>query len=145
LDELGVEYIEGYPASEYYINDRLKCIHGLKTGRRGSVAPKVVNDEYVSTITGHTHRIELVYKTTHTRTGARTNLAATLGCLSKIDGSVPSTKSSYDSSGHPIESYEDWQQCVGIVRFEDGDGIFSVTPVFISEGEAIYNGTIYQS
>ncbi|WP_218571937.1 hypothetical protein, partial [Pseudomonas sp. SZ57] len=30
LDDLGVEYVEGYPAGEKWINDNLVCIHGHK-------------------------------------------------------------------------------------------------------------------
>ena len=83
LDEIGVEYIEGYPGGEYYINSHLKCIHGKRTGRRGKVAPTVVDDERISTITGHNHHIEVAYKTIHKKEGLFTPFAAILGCLSR--------------------------------------------------------------
>ena len=71
LDELGVEYVPGYPAGEYYIQDYIKVIHGRRTGARGTVAKRVVDDERVTTITGHTHRFEMVGKSTNTRAGKK--------------------------------------------------------------------------
>lgn len=143
LEELDVEYVEGYPAGEYYINDRLKCIHGKRSGRRGRIAPRIVDDEHVSTITGHTHHIEMAYKTTNARKGPRTNLGITMGCLCRIDGAVPSFNGSTDSFGRPVKTYLDWQQGVGVVYYQDGDGPFSINPVLIHEGSAILNGKLY--
>lgn len=145
LDELGVTYVDGYPTGEYYINERLKCEHGRKVAPRGKIANKIVTDERVSVITGHNHRIESVYKTTSIRDGAKVNLGMTLGCLCRIDGAVPSTKSGMDAYGRVTHCYEDWQQAVGVVEFVEGDGPFSVTPVLIHEGTAVYDGKLYQA
>ena len=145
LEELGIEYVDGYPAGEYYINDRLKCEHGSKVGPRGKIANKIATDERVSVITGHNHRIETVYKTTPVKGGARVNLGMTLGCLCRIDGAVPSQKSGMDAHGRVIKTSLDWQQAIGVVEYEEGDGPFSVTPVLIHEGTAIYNGKLYQA
>lgn len=145
LDDIGVQYLEGYPAAEYYLNDRLRFEHGHKTGPRGKVAAKVVSDERVSTITGHTHRVECVYKTTQTRYGPKVNLAYTMGCLCRIDGAVPSYHSAINSMGRPVEHFEDWQQAVGVVEYVEGDNMFSVDAVLIHEGEALYGGTIYKA
>jgi hypothetical protein len=145
LDELGITYVDGYPAGEYYINDRLRCEHGKKTAPRGKIASKIVDDERVSTITGHNHRVEQVYKTTGVRGEPKINMGITLGCLCRIDGAVPSTKSAIDAHGRMVKTFEDWQQAVGIVEYVEGDGPFAITPVLIYEGSAIYNGKTYQA
>jgi len=145
FDELDIEYIDAYPAGEYWINDRLVCIHGYRVAPAGKTAARVVNDERVSTIFGHIHRIELAYKTMRVRAGSRINLSFSPGCLCRIDGAVPSTKSGSDIMGRPLVSYENWQQGIGIVHYEEGDAPFSVTPVFIHDGYAIVNGKHYKA
>lgn len=143
LDELGVKYVDGYPQGEHYINDRLRVEHGRKTAPRGKIASKIVDDERVSTITGHNHRIETVYKTTGVRGAAKVNMGTTLGCLCRIDGAVPSTKSAINANGKPVLAFEDWQQAVGVVYYEEGDGPFKVDHVLIHDGMAIFNDKIY--
>lgn len=143
LEELNIKYIDGYPAGSYYLNDRLKFIHGDKTGKRGTVANKVVSSEKVSTITGHTHGLEMVYHTVDTQRGPRTRFGATMGCLCRIDGGVPSTKGGQDSFGRPVKRYEDWQQAVGIVTYMDGDNPFALEHAYIHEGFAIFRGKPY--
>lgn len=140
LDELNVEYVGGYPAGIYWINDRLACIHGHKVKSSGSTAALVVDDERVSTVFGHVHRIELSYKTRRVRAGARTSLAASPGCLCRIDGTVPSMKGSYDPLGRPVPTVENWQQGVGIVTYEEGDGPFALELVPIFDGEVTFRG-----
>jgi len=152
LDELGVEYVPGYPAGEYYIQDYIKVIHGRRTGARGTVAKRVVDDERVTTITGHTHRFEMVGKSTNTRAGKKDNYALTLGCLCKTDGTVPSVYSSTDHDGNPILRHEDWQQMIGVLHWDDSGLPFEFHPVFIwdmdSKGgkkQALYNGRTYKA
>jgi hypothetical protein len=140
LDEIGVKYIEGYPGGEYYINDHLKCIHGKRTGKRGTIARSVIEDERVSTITGHNHHIEIAYKTIHKRDSLYTPFAAILGCLCRIDGVVPSVHTTLSSNGKPIRYYEDWQQAVGVVYYYDDDPNMHIEAVKIHEGRALFNG-----
>ncbi len=140
LDELNVEYVGGYPAGIYWINDRLACIHGSKVRSSGSTAALVVDDERVSTIFGHVHRIELAYKTRRVRAGARTSLAASPGTLARIDGAVPSTKGSTDPLGRPVPAVENWQQGVGVVTYEEGDRPFALELVPIFDGEVTFRG-----
>lgn len=147
LDELGVGYIGGYPAGSYWINDRLKCIHGSVVRSSGSTAKAVSDAERVSVIFGHIHRVETQYRTSDVREGGHTRLAHTPGCLCRIDGAVPSVKGSTDLRGRPVEHYEDWQQGLSVVSYEPGDGPFALESVFINtlEGhKACYGGRIYQ-
>jgi hypothetical protein len=131
MDTLGVEYLSGYPANEFWLNDNLRVIHGIKVRSAGSTAQAVVDDERVSSIFGHVHRIELVHRTAHLRHGPATRLAVTPGCLCRTDGAVPSTKSGQDLMGRPLTQAENWQQGMAIVDFEDGDGRFDVELVEI--------------
>ncbi|GAC1611995.1 MAG: hypothetical protein NVS3B26_30480 [Mycobacteriales bacterium] len=121
LDDLGVSYVEGYPAGITWINDRLACVHGERLK-----VSQVVDEERVSVIQGHIHRLARQHKTWRVRDGSRTTLAASPGCLCRIDGSVPSTKGSTDSFGNAIKRPEDWQHGVGVVTYIPGDGPFQL-------------------
>lgn len=148
LDTLDIEYVGGYPANRYWINDRLQVRHGQRVRSAGSTAKLVSDDERVSTIFGHVHRIETHFKTTQVRAGGRTSAAFSIGALCRIDGSVPSTKNGYDLSGKPVENYEDWQQAICIVDYEDGDNAFNVQPTYIdtfNNYRAVYNGRVYEA
>lgn len=140
LEELGVEYVDAYPAGRYWINDRLNCTHGHIVRSNGSTARAVADDERVSQIFGHIHRIEMHYKTVNVRDGGRTNIAISPGCLCRIDGAVPSTKGSTDSFGRAVTQYENWQQGLAIVTYEPGDGPFSVEHVYIDRGFGFLRG-----
>jgi hypothetical protein len=141
LDELGVEYIGGYPNGRTWINDRLACAHApTKLRSNGSSAAASIDDERVSVIVGHTHRIELHHKTRNVRDGARQNFVAALGCLCRTDGAVPSTKSSLDPMGRPVTHYEDWQQAAGVVTYKEGDGAFGLEIVPILKGGTLFRG-----
>lgn len=144
LDELGVKYVDGYPNGEYWINENIKCIHGNKVRSNGSTAQAIVVDERVSTIFGHVHRIELQYKTVNVREGFKTSLAFTPGTLARIDGAVPSTNGGVDEWGNAKTHYENWQQGIGVVNYEDGDGDFHVHGIHIHDGKAMYNGKLYK-
>ena len=142
LDSLGVTYLAGYPANIYWINDNLCCIHGEKVRSNGSTAAAVIDDERVSVLFGHVHRIELIHKTRRVRAGARTNFAASLGCLCRLDGTVPSTKSGVDVFGKPLERFENWQNALGVVTYEEGDGRFGLEIVPIHDGTAWFRGEL---
>jgi predicted phosphodiesterase len=135
LDELAVRYVGGYPAGSYWLNERIKCIHGSTVRSNGSTAKAVVDEERVSVIFGHIHRIETHYKTSETYSGGRVRLAHTPGCLCRIDGAVPSTKSSTDLSGRPVTHHENWQQGLTVVSYGEGDKPFSLESVFINTFE----------
>ncbi len=139
LDELGVSYIDGYPNGATYITDKLACIHGFKTDLTA-----VVNDEQVSVIQGHMHRAGVVYKTRNSRGRPVFTMAATPGALCRIDGAVPSSKSSITVRGVPAKAWENWQQGVGIVRYHE-DGRFAYEQVMIFNGVALHAGRIFTS
>jgi predicted phosphodiesterase len=142
LDEYDITFVPGWPANRVWLNNRLQVVHGDVT-TNGSTAHKYLNRERVSTIYGHVHRREWAEKTRITEDGPRTILAASPGCLCKLNGIVPSTKTGYNLHGEPIETCMDWQQGLAVVDFYDGDGPFRYDPVPIHEQEAFWDGNRY--
>lgn len=140
LDDLGAEYIGGYPAGLFWINERLACIHGHKVNSAGSTAARVVDDSRVSVIFGHVHRVELMHRTRLAYEGAKFALAATPGCLCRIDGTVPSVKSSIDAFGRPVPTVENWSHGVAVVTYQEGDAPFGVELVPIFDGQVLFRG-----
>lgn len=145
FDDFGIEYLPGYPASSYWINERLRVIHGDRHNSSGATATKYLNREKVSVIYGHIHRREWLEMTREDHDGPRTVLAASPGCLARIDGAVPSTKGGTDLDGRPIVRHEDWQQGICVVDYEQGDGPFWLEMVPIREGKARWRGTDYSA
>ena len=146
FDEYSIEYRPGYPAGELWINEKLRVIHGTRVKSNGSTAHIYLNQEKTSVIYGHIHRVETAYKTRRDYEGAKTIMAASPGCLARIDGSVPSTKGGIDLDGRPLTVVEDWQQGLGIVTFEDkGDHKFSYESMHIYSGWGMYRGVEYYS
>lgn len=120
LDLSGVTYLPGYPANNYWLNDRLRIIHGDRVKSRGSTAHVYLSEEKESVIYGHIHRREYASRSFNTYAGEREIMAASPGTLAKVDGAVPSTKGSIDLDGRPLTIVEDWQQGIAIVDFEVG-------------------------
>lgn len=145
MDELGVKYHDGYPATEVWVNDNLVCIHGVKVNSAGSTAQRVIQHERVSVIHGHIHRVEKHHKTRRTRDGRRENFVASPGCLCRVDGSVPSVKGATDYRGNVVETWENWQQGFAVVTFQEGDGRFDYEQISIFDGTAIYRDHEYES
>ena len=146
MDEFGVEYRPGYPAADFWVNEKLRIIHGDRVKSSGSTAHVYLNQEKTSVIYGHIHRIETAFKTREDFDGPRTIMAASPGCLARIDGAIPSTRGGVDLDGRPLTRYENWQQGLGIVQYEDsGAHRFSYDVIPIYDGWAMYNGKEYQA
>jgi hypothetical protein len=146
MDEFDVEYKPGYPAADFWINKKLKIIHGDRVKSSGSTAHVYLNNEKISVIYGHIHRIETAFKTREDYSGPRTIMAASPGCLARIDGAIPSTKGGVDLDGRPLTRHENWQQGVGVVTYEeDGDSKFSYEVATIYNGWTMFRGVEYRS
>lgn len=144
FDKYKVEYVPGYPAGDFWINDNLKVIHGTKVKTGANTAHAYLRDEKVSVIYGHIHRVETAYKTRRDAKGSSTIMAASMGCLSRVDGAVPSMKGSKDLDGRPVKVSEDWQQGIGVITYQStGDNKFSLETVPILNGWACYRGNVY--
>ncbi len=139
LDEIGVEYIDAYPAGAYWLNRNLRAIHGYKVRSGGSTAAAYTNDSpHISTVFGHIHRQEVQSKTVFDRDGAIRSKAISPGCLCRVDGAVPSVNGSTKIDGSPATFYENWQQGIAVITL-DGDE-FSTELVAIHDGVAWYRG-----
>jgi predicted phosphodiesterase len=146
LDESGVDYLEGYPANEFWLNERLHVIHGDRVMSNGSTAHKYLAQQKTSVLYGHVHRREWAERTFKKWDGAKTIMAASPGTLAKIDGSVPSTKGSIDLHGRPLTVVEDWQQGIGIVTYEtEGEHRFFYEQIPFHGGTAMFRGKLFES
>ena len=121
LDELGVRYVDAYPAATDWDNDLTRNIHGTKANSKGSTMAQYIHElPHVNTWAGHTHRAEVVYRTVLGARGeAIESYAANPGVLCRVDGAVPSVHGATDSSGIPAHVVEDWQQGFGILYYNE--------------------------
>lgn len=149
MDEFGIEYLSGYPESFLALNENLIIRHGDKVTSNGSTTTKYLNDAHKSVIYGHIHRVEVAYRTRVSENGPRTIMAASPGCLCRIDGAVPSTKSGADEFGRPLmQGAENWQQGLAVVQYQPkgvGDEWFNYEQMWIYNGRGIFRGTEYLS
>ena len=143
LEEYGIDYRAGYPASHVWVTERLRVIHGNKVKSGGSTAHAYLNTEKTSVIYGHIHRREWAERTREDFDGAKTILAATPGCLARIDGVVPSTKGGVDLDGRPLTQHEDWQQGLAVVPYDPDSGRFCYEQIAIHDGWAMWHGREY--
>lgn len=140
LNEIGVEYIDAYPAGAYWITESLRAIHGTKARSNGSTAAAYTNaDPHISTIFGHSHRLEIQSKTVYNGAGAIRSVAVSPGCLCRVDGAVPSVNGSTHIDGSPAKHWENWQQGVAVITVEP-DGEFFTELVQIKNGSAWFRG-----
>lgn len=145
FEHFGVEYVEGYPAGIFYINENLAAVHGERVRSGGSTAAAIIDDERVSLMTGHVHRIEQHFKTVRTAKGPRTRSASSIGCMCRTDGAVPSTKTGPRHDGRTPDRQENWQQALAVVHYEEGDGRFDVDIRPIFDGSVVWGGKLFES
>jgi hypothetical protein len=91
---------------------------------------------------GHIHRREWAERTRSDWDGPKTIAAISFGCLARVDGMVPSTKGGMDLDGRPITCVEDWQQGLGIIYYQEGDGAFHPEMLPIHDGTMFYKGKL---
>lgn len=147
LDELRVDYVDGYPANRFLLTDRLQAIHGVKVRSNGSTAKAVVDDlTGTSTVFGHIHRVEYSERTIHTPQGPKTIFGASPGCLCRIDGAVPSVRGGTSNSGRRITNFENWQQGIGVAHYDKDSVHYSniVIRQKANKRSAIWQGELYR-
>ena len=145
LDDLGVNYVGAYPAGRIQLTrggngmTPLRAVHGEKLD-----VAKVARTERQSIVQGHIHRQAIHCETYEVNGSPETVVAFSPGCLCRVDGAVPSTKSGEDSMGRPVTRWEGWQQGMAVIT-EESDGYWFVEMVHINHGRAIYRGKSYTS
>jgi hypothetical protein len=147
FDTLDIEYIPGYPANRFWLNERLQIIHGDLARPNGKSARAIVNRERVSTIFGHTHRIEQASQTSQDYHGGKQHHTFNIGCLCRLDGAVPSLKTGIDGrTGENIPNYMDWAHGLLVVDYQEGDAPFHAQQVHINtfdDYHTRFNGRTY--
>lgn len=145
LNEIGVEYIDAYPAGAYWITENLRAIHGTKARSNGSTAAAYTNaDPHISTIFGHSHRLEIQSRTVFNGAGAIRSAAISPGCLCRVDGAVPSVNGSTHIDGSPAKFYENWQQGIAVITVQP-DGEHFTELVQIKNGTAWFRGQQFKA
>lgn len=145
FDESGVEFLPGYPANVFWINENLSVIHGNKVRSGGSTAHAYLPEIRHSVVYGHVHREEFAAVTRMTVRGPRTYEAMCFGCLCRIDGSVPGSASGYDLHGQPLATTENWQQGLGVIEYQEADGDYWKESIRIWNGKARWRGRAYSA
>ena len=144
-DDLSVDWLDGYPARKFWLNEWIKCVHGSIVRSGSSTASAYSRGDRTSTIFGHIHRIEVHHTTQQDRSGAVRLFAATPGCLCRVDGAVPGVKGAVDLHGRPIKNYEDWQQGMIVLRYQDDNPRYVLDTIHIQEGWAMFGGREFVS
>ena len=147
FEESGIDFLDPYPDSEYWVNDHLRFEHGsLYSSAPGGTAAKHLSSG-VSVGYGHIHRQEMLQMTRHTKNGPRTNFAGSAGCLCKIDGAVPSAKTGINSKGKQnAAKSENWQNGIWVFWWQPGgEQLVAVEPISIWGGWALFRGREYHS
>jgi predicted phosphodiesterase len=140
LDEIGVEYIDAYPAGAYWLTKTLRAMHGTKVRSNGSTAAAYTNDTpHISTVFGHIHRQEVQSRTVFDREGPIKSQAISPGCLCRVDGAVPSVNGSTKIDGSAAKYYENWQQGIAVITIDE-DEQFYTELVQINDGVAWFRG-----
>lgn len=140
FEEMGVEYITGYPESEYWHSDHLKSFHGSRV-TKGSTVNMEVRDQMVNFVHGHTHRAGIVYRTFRDGRGERTIFGAEAGTFAD-QLQIPSGKFSADQNGRPLRQTQDWQ--TGLLVVHHNEEI--VSPQFLPiTDQVLINGKAYKS
>lgn len=122
LEQLGIEYIGGYPDAVVWLNNLVGLEHGENS--------KLTAGDYV-TVCGHYHRREWVSKTRWGAKGAEIGEAFCPGLLGQIDKLPGRT------------NRQNWQQGFAIIDYDPRGTTYQIIPVIIDGGKAIWNGHLY--
>jgi hypothetical protein len=111
---MGVDHVSGYPNAEYWHEDTIKSFHGTQAVASGSTMARVIAQETVSCVQGHSHRAELVYRTFRDGRNERTIFGMNPGAL--IDfGAAPKDTYATSEKGKIVPSKVNWQQGIGVI------------------------------
>lgn len=136
LPGLHIDYHGPYPTGEVWVNENLRFHHGdVVRVKSGQTMKVVAEDLRHSEIQGHIHRLEMVSKTAWTKSGAKVYVGFSPGTLANIrPGRVPAA--SYRNN---------WQNGLGVIEYEEGNGFFNTYPLHIYRDECVYGGTKWKA
>jgi hypothetical protein len=135
LHKLHIQWFGEYPWDEDWLNDEFRLRHGnVARGVPGTTTKKIAQDSDVSEVVGHIHTQEYVSWTPDRRRENHPRVGFCPGCLCHIDGRVP---------GH--KPGQRWQQGCAVVDYEIDGRYFSIAPILIDQGKALWNGDIFKA
>jgi len=125
LDEIHVELIEqDWERARTRIGKRLTALHGYSTSK--NPGGKILTELTGSTLQGHSHRLSLLYRTSHhPDDGTETRLAGETGCACEIDDGLGYTNA------------PDWQQGAMLVKTWEPSEDFTVAPIIYLPGRLL--------
>src|SRR5690606_17307520 len=110
LDEFEITYHDAYPSAHVWVNESLRVEHGDRSNNNGSTAEKYARaTPHISRVFGHSHRLEVISRTTYDRKGAISSKFVNTGCLCRIDGTVPGYHAAIGINGRSAQTFENWQ------------------------------------
>lgn len=125
LADLRIEYVGEYQRHLWI--DGIRIMHGHLVGSKGGLTAAKMLDAYDgSAVCGHTHRLEVAYRTVHTSDGPRLQWAMSCGTGARLDSVVPGSH------------YPDWQQGFGVVWDGGQPSVHTIT-----DGATWIDGRIY--
>lgn len=125
-EELEVEGIDGWPNATFWLENNLQVTHGTETRKGNGSALSYLGKMMVSTVFGHDHRLQMAHRTWPTRDGHEIFVAASPGCLARVDGAVPGRYHSTDARGQLVPRAQDWQN--GGLAIEHNAKHHNITP-----------------
>jgi hypothetical protein len=141
LKELEIEYISGYPANSYDVNDRLKMLHG-EFASKPSTATRYLSSYACSIYFAHSHRTEVLKRITP---DGRHTTAFNAGCACDTTGSMPSTKNGMDLMGRVVRRPDNWQKGVAVIETKKGDKPFTFDLIDLDNETMRYQGKVYKA
>jgi hypothetical protein len=126
--ELDVEYVSGYPTSEYWHGDNFKTHHGHVTNSTGMAASKVIRDETVSFMTGHTHQAGIVQRTLRVGREERTIYGIEAGTYADPN-KIPSGKYSTTEAGNQLRQSHNWQTAGAYILRNEAEVVPYLLPI----------------
>lgn len=140
LNSLDIEWISGYPANEYRINNKLRAVHGDMV--KANTPQAYIQRDGQSTLFHHTHRREYGRKTYPNGESVE---AFSFGSQADTSGSVPSYHSGVDDMGGVPKRFENWDSGGGFVQYSDNNFRPESVPIDQPDYEAIREKELYKA
>lgn len=123
-EEMGVEYVSGYPEAEYWHNDNLKSYHGKVTNSSGLAVAKEIKESTVNFVHGHTHQAGIMYRQFKDGKELKTIWGMEVGTFADPN-QIPSGSYSTNESGKQMRQSHNWHYGLGKVE----DNVPSFMPI----------------
>lgn len=140
LKDLEIDYISGYPAESFQINDNLRAIHGDMAKKTTPI--DYINRDGQNTLFHHTHRREYGRKT---YPNGKALEAFSFGCQADTSGSVPAVHNGVDDMGRIPTRYENWDNGGGFIEFSEKNYKIESVPIEHPDFKATREGRIYEA